>query len=267
MNKLAAFIKKDLILESSYRLAFLLRIFTVFTSILVYYFIDRMFGHRITSQLQPFGVNYFAYVLLGTAFFSYAGTGLGSISSRLRLEQMQGTLESVFLSPTSTPVILLSISAWNIIFATFDLVTYIFLGKIMFGVDYSNVNILSAGVILLLTIISFGSIGIISGSFILLFKRGNIVSWLMNQLQAIAGGVYFPITVLPGWLQIISGLLPMTYAVKGIQLSVYQGYSLNQIWPQILGLSLFSLALAPAGIIIFQKALNSTRITGTIGHY
>ena len=266
-DKIAAFIKKDFILESSYKLAFLLRIFTVFTSILVYFFIDRLFGNRIVEDLEPFGVNYFSYVLLSTAFFSYTGAGLGSLSRRIRLEQMQGTLESLFLTPTKTPVIIMAMSLWNILFSSFDLLIYIIMGKTLFNVDYSHVNLISAIVLLFLTVVSFSSIGIISACFILIFKRGNVLGWIINQLEGVIGGVYFPVTVLPDWLQYISRILPITYAVRGMQLAVYRGYNLSQLKREIFFLTAFSVVLVPVSILIFKKALYRTRIRGTLGQY
>ena len=64
IRKILAILKRDFLIETSYKLAFLFDAFSVFVSILTYFFIDKLFGHRITSHLETFGVNYFSYVLL-----------------------------------------------------------------------------------------------------------------------------------------------------------------------------------------------------------
>src|SRR3989338_10887649 len=128
LKRLLALIKKDFLVESSYKFAFLSNILGVFVSVLSYFFIDKLFGQKMVSHLEEFGVNYFSYVLLSMAFFSYIGVGLGSFSSRISAEQMQGTLESVLLTPTKISTILLSLALWNLLFATVNMGIYIVLG-------------------------------------------------------------------------------------------------------------------------------------------
>ncbi len=121
LTKAFAFLKKDFLMESSYRFAFFFNFFGILVSILSYYFIDKLFGNKIVPHLEAYGVNYFAYVLLSSAFFGYVGVGVGSFSERIRAEQQQGTLEALLLTPTGIPTILLSLALWNLVLATLDL--------------------------------------------------------------------------------------------------------------------------------------------------
>ncbi len=262
-----AFIKKDFLFESSYKLSFLFNIFGVLISILSYFFIDKLFGHRIVSHLEEFGVNYFSYVLLSMAFFSYVGVGLGSFSSRIRSEQMQGTLEAILLTPTRISTILFSMALWNLLFATLYMHIFITLGIFLFKISFANVNILSTLVILFLTIISFSSLGILSASFIMVFKRGNPVGWIINSLGGLIGGVYFPITIMPGWLQFLAKFLPITYAIRAVELAVYQGFALSQLTKEIGFLLLFSLFLLPLSFASFKFALKKARQQGSLVQY
>lgn len=262
-----AFIKKDFLVESSYKLSFIFNIFTVLISVLSYFFIDKLFGHKIVSHLEEFGVNYFSYVLLSMAFFSYIGVGLGSFSNRIRSEQMQGTLEALLLTPTKISTILFSLGLWNLLFATVDMAIYIMLGIFLFKIGFANVNILSTLVILFLTIISFGSLGILSASFIMVFKRGNPVGWIINGLEGLIGGVYFPITIMPAWLQFLARFFPITYAIRAIELAVYKGYSIIQLNKEIGFLLLFSLLLLPLSISSFKYSLKKVRANGSLSHY
>lgn len=214
IKKIIAIVKKDFLIETSYKLSFLFSIFSVISTILVYFFIDRMFGHRMTKYLEEFGVNYFSYVLVSMAFFSYIGVGIGSFSNRLRTEQLQGTLESIMLSPTKIYTILFGMELWNLIFATLDVLIYIILGIFLFKINFSHINIISVFVTLILTILSFSSLGIISAAFIIIFKRGNPFGWVINTLEGLVGRVYFPVTVMPASLQILAKFLPITYVLR-----------------------------------------------------
>ncbi len=266
-KKPLAFIKKDFLIEASYKLSFLLSIFGVLVSVLGYFFIDKLFGHRMVSHLEEFGVTYFSYVLLSMAFFSYIGVGLGSFSNRIRSEQMQGTLEAILLTPTKISTILFSMALWNLLFATLNMAIYILLGIFLFKISFANVNILSTLIILFLTIISFSSLGILSASFIMVFKRGNPVGWIINSLGGLIGGVYFPITIMPVWLQFLAKFFPITYAVRAVELAVYQGYSLTQLTKETGFLLLFSFLLLPLSFASFKFALKKARQQGSLVQY
>lgn len=267
LRKAAAFLKKDFLMESSYRFAFAFSIFGILVSVLSYFFIDRLFGSRVAPQLEEFGVNYFSYVLLSMAFFGYIGVGLGSFSSRLSSEQTEGTLEAVLMTPTRVTTILLSMVLWNLVIATVDMVIYILLGAFLFKIDFSNINLLSASVVMVLSVISFASLGILSASFIMVFKRGNPVGWVLSNVEGLLGGVYFPVTVLPGWLQAVANCFPITYAVRAFQLSVYRGFTVFQLFREIGILALFCVVLLPLGVSAFGFALGKARRDGSLAQH
>ncbi|MFA5119190.1 MAG: ABC transporter permease [Candidatus Omnitrophota bacterium] len=265
--KTLAFLKKDFLMESSYRMSFFFNIFGILVSILNYYFIDKLFGSKLVPHLSAFGVNYFSYVLLSTAFFGYVGVGLGSFSERIRAEQRQGTLEVVLLSPTRASTILFSLVFWNLILATIDMLVYIALAVFLFKMDFTHINIFSTIVIFILTIAPFSALGIISASFIMIFKQGNPVGWILGMVEGLIGGVYFPITVLPHWLQVLAKVFPITYAIEAIQLAVHKGYSLDQLWRQTGILLLFSIILLPLSLLSFTFSLRKARKDGSLGQY
>ena len=266
-RKIFALIKKDLLIETSYKLSFLLNIFSVVATLLTYFFIDKLFGRRMTEHLEEFGVNYFSYVLLSIAFFGYIGVGIGSFSARIRSEQVQGTLESLLLTPTKVSIILASFGLWNLIFATLDVGIYVGIGIFFFKIDFSNINIISTVVILILTVFSFGSLGIISASFIIVFKRGNPVGWVINTVEGLLGGIYFPITVMPAWIQLLAKFLPITHAIRAMQLAVYKGCSVGELRNEIGFLVIFCMLLIPLSFASFKYALKKARKQGSLIQY
>jgi len=265
--KTIALFKKDLLVESSYRVAFVFNIFGVLVSLFSYYFIDRLFGAKVVGHLEEYGIGYFQYVLVSIAFFGYVGVGLGSFAERIRAEQAQGTLEALLVTPTRISTIVGSLALWNLALATVDLALYAALGAFLFKIDFSGINAVSAAVVFLLSIVSFGALGIISASFIMVFKRGNPLSWLVAGIEGLICGVYFPVTVLPEWVQSIAGFFPVTYAIRAIELAVYRGFSVRQLSAEIFALVCFSAALLPASLAAFNYSLTKARRDGTLGQY
>lgn len=266
-KQILAFIKKDFLLERSYKVSFALGVLATFSGILVFYFTDKLFGRRLTPYLAEYGIGYFAYVFTASAFFGYIGTGAGSYSERLRAEQLQGTLEAQLSAPVKPAVFLVALSAWNFIFASFELVIYALAGLFVFGLDFSNANLPAVCAAFLLSSVSFAALGILSSCCVLLFKRGNPAAWVLNNFEGLLGGVYFPVAVLPLWLQQVSKLLPVTYAVRAFELALHKGAGIYELRRELAILLIFTAVLAPLSVWAFGKALERARRRGTLGGY
>ena len=264
LRKLLAFLKRDFLINSSYRLSFLLDFISIFASVATFFFVSKLFGEGASKYLEEFGGDYFSFVLIGLAFSGYLSAALSSFSQVIHYEQSEGTLEILLMSPTSIGTILLLGAVWNFFFVSLRVMIYLFLGWLIFGFNLSKINLISSLVILFLTILSFSALGVLSASFILVFKRGNPINWVLNGISRFLGGVYFPVKVLPQGLQKISYLLPITYALRGMRKSIVMGASLKEVKVEIACLTLFFLILLPIAIFSFKLALRQAKKHGSL---
>jgi len=266
-KKALNFVKRDFILATSYRFAFFLQLFGILFSVLTFYFLAQMFGDVTIPYLEPYGGDYFSFVLIGIAFSTYLTTGLTSFSGSIRNEQMMGTLEAMLVTPTKTSLIIIFSSLWNFIFASIRVLAYLLIGVFLFDVNMSNANLVGALITLILTIICFSSLGIISASFIMVLKQGDPINWVFSALSGLLGGVFYPITVLPQWLQMFSYILPITYSLNAMRLALLQGYSLEALAPDIIALVLFSVVMLPFSIMAFRYAVRRAKVDGSLTQY
>lgn len=264
LRKVWAYMKKEFLIEMSYKFAFVFSLLGIFTSITTYFFIDRLFGRQMTPDLAPFGAPYFAYVLVGNAFLAYVGTAIGGISGRIAAEQTWGTLEVLFSTPTRLWVLILAMTIWNTSYASAEVVIYFFVGGLGFGVDLSRINWGTLGSILGLVVVVFNSIGLLEAACILVFKRGTVAAWAVNGVWALLGGVFFPVTVLPTWLQRIAAWNPITHAIVGLQLAIYQGAPVTQLAHELWMLGLFCVVLVPLALLSWGWALRRARVEGSL---
>lgn len=267
LEKPLAFVWRDIIEDTSYKLSFFMQFVSIFISTAMFYFFSRLLGDAGTSYLKPYGGNYFSFVLIGIAFYSYLSVSMKSLSDTIREGQMLGTLEALLITQTEIPTIIISSSLYSYIWASFKVAVYLLLGVYAFGVDLGNANLIGAAIVLILTIISFGTLGIISASFIMVLKRGDPVNWIFSSVSGLLGGLYYPVSVLPGWLQKLSYLLPVTYALEGMRLAVLKGYSVTELLPDILALTLFSIIMLPLSILVFRYAVRKAKKDGTLTQY
>ena len=267
MLKVLAFVKRDSRLELSYRFSFLLQFCGIFFSVCLFYYVARLLGEAASPYLAPYGGDYFSFVLIGIAFGGYFGVGLSSFATGIRRAQMTGTLEAMLMTPTRLSTIVLCSSLWSYLITTFRVLVYLALGALFLGVNLGQGNYLAALLILALSVVAFSGLGIIAASFVMVLKRGDPIAWLFNVLSSLLGGVYYPIAVLPGWLQCLSRLLPITYSLRAMRLALLQGYSLSALAPDILALALFGLILLPLSLLAFRYAVYRARVDGSLTQF
>ena len=267
LKTLWGFFRRDAMIHTSYKLGFTIDLLSVFFSAATFYFVAKMFGSAAMPVLKNYGGDYFAFVLIGIAFATYQNVGLNSFSQSLRQEQFLNTLEPLLMTPVSLPLLLMGSSLWDFLHATLEVGLYMGLGLLVFGLQIPNANVLPALAVLALTLFAFMGLGIFAAAFIMLFKRGNPVTWLIGTLSELLGGVYFPVEILPGWLRTLSIFVPMSHSLIGLRKTLLMGAGWGEITPQLAALTVFIVVTWPLGVLSFAVALKRARATGTLGHY
>jgi len=264
---LAAFFSRDARRALSYRLAFLLDLVGVVFKASTFYFVARLIGTAAAPQLQEYGGQYFPFVLIGIAFASYQTVGLNAFAQSLRQEQFMGTLESVLCSPVRLPMFLAGSALWDFFYATIEIALYFLVAFVAFGLTFTSAALGPALVSALLTLTAFMGLGVLSAAFILRFKRGDPVAWLIASVGELFGGEYFPVRILPDRMQTISHWIPMTHALDALRKTLMLGAGFADISPDLIYLGVFTLLVWPIGVFAFQFALRRSQADGSLGHY
>ncbi|MEW6586394.1 MAG: ABC transporter permease [Nitrospirota bacterium] len=267
LNKPLSFVKRDFLIDISYRIGFILQFGGIFVSTLMFFFLSRLVGTGMANQMEPYGGNYFSFVLIGIAFEDYLSVSLGSFASQIRSAQVMGTLEALLVTPTSASMLLFSSTLYNFFFTSFRIVLYLFMGIIVFGVTLNVTSLAAFSLIMVLTILSFLGIGLLSAAFIIAFKQGSPVSWVMGSASGLLGGVFYPVSVLPPWLSPFADLLPITHALEAMRRVLLTGASLDAVYNEILILAGFVILLLPSGLLAFGYGLKLARKEGSLIQY
>lgn len=267
LRKPLAFLHKDFLSNASYKFAFIGQFFNIAVISLTFFFLAQLFDLSDSPQLERYGGDYFSFVLIGVAVGSYLDVAMRSFSRSIRDAQMLGTLEALLVTQTEIPTLILSASAYSFLVTSLRVLVFFLFGVVALGLQVEAANYPGALLVLALTIVSFSSIGIISASFIMVFKRGDPFSWFFTNASWLLGGVYFPISVLPDWLQKASHLLPITYSLEGMRLALLQGRTSWDLMPTVLPLTIFGLVMVPISLWIFQRAVIRAKADGTLTQY
>lgn len=262
-----AFLKRDIQSMLSYRFRFFMQFVSLIFSIAFVFFIGKTFSGTISLQLERYGNDYFAFAILGLALSSFVSTGLYSFSSQIRNAQVQGTLEALLMTPTSVYTILIGNSFWSFLRSFIESTVYITASILILGLSVTFWQILQVILVLVLTFGSFLSIGLVSASFILVFKQGNPINTIFGASSFFLGGILFPVEILPSWIHWLSNILPLTHSVRLIREILLVSIHIREVGQSLFSLALFILLIGPLALFIFHHALKRAKRDGSLVQY
>lgn len=262
--QLWAFVRRDCLLASSSRLTFAWQLITVLFAAPTMYYLGRLIQPATSPDLQPYGGNYFAFVILGIAFSGFFSAMMGAWASGIRNEHLSGTLDAVLVNPVSIFTVAMGTSLWGTLTAAVQTLAYLLVGRLVFHLTFGQVNSVGAAATVLLTMLVFAALGMISAGLTLMFRSGDPLTGVLAGVSVLVAGVFYPTTILSPPLQRIAQWVPLTHALQAIRLSVLRGAGISALQVEIMTLLLFAMLLMTLAIIILPAAVRMAKRLGTI---
>jgi ABC-2 type transport system permease protein len=269
LQRIRAFVVRDFQLALSYRLQFVFQVLQVLFAVTTLFFISKIFAGGAVTRYSEWSDPLAAWII-GLAFLNYFMTGFSSLANAIRSEQMQGTLEGVLMTPVSVPTFIVASSAYDFVNATFFSSLYLLFGWLFCGVQYRG-NYLLALVFLVSTTLVLASLGILSASFAIVFKRGDPFAILVATSSSLFSGVFFPTQLIREYGGSVIGkiprALPFTYGLDGLRRVLIQGQSFNQVREPLFVLLTFLAVLLPFSVWVFSRAVRRAKREGSLIQY
>jgi ABC-2 type transport system permease protein len=267
LAKLPAFLRRDLLVAWSYRLAFVSEWGGLLLQALMFYFVGKLVA---PSSIPAYGgepATYMEFVAVGIALTAFVQLALTRVGTGLRSEQVYGTLESLLSTPTSTMTIQLGTVFYDLLYIPVRTALFLTFAALAFGLHFDLDGILPALVVLLAFIPFVWGLGVANAGFLLTFRRGGGVSAFIVMVMSLFSGAFFPLGVLPGWAQSTAELNPIAVAIEGMREPLLGGSGWTGVGTDLvvlLPLAAVSLAL---GIAAFRLALRREKRRGSLGLY
>ncbi|GAC1459874.1 MAG: hypothetical protein NVS1B1_05980 [Candidatus Limnocylindrales bacterium] len=205
------------------------------------------------------------YLLVGTIAWRFMGLVFENIAEIIAWERWEGTIEYTFMAPVPRLTHLAGMAAGTIVRALVFSVTTLFAVMLFVPVDLSRANALSALVMLAVGTIAFMGLGIASAVFPLLWtEKGLQMAYIVQAVVLLVSGVYYPTTVLPGWLQALAVVSPATYVIEGMRRALLDGADLGALIPQVWPALVVGVISIPAGLRAFVGAERYAKRTGRL---
>ena len=210
--------------------------------------------------------NILVYEILGSAVWMIGWVVVEDIGVALRDEQMKGTLEQNFLSPINRVTLLVGLSLTDIVVTSAVFVVVVGATTIIV-LPAAALSLIQAFLILLVGLIPLFGIGFIFAGFVLRFKEPYVFTQILNLLFATLTGTYYPVALLPYWVQLISGALPQTYVIENMRKIVLANQTLVSLYGSIFILFALALAYPTVGYAIFKQLEKKASMTGEFSKY
>jgi ABC-2 type transport system permease protein len=205
-------------------------------------------------------------LMVGAIFWNYLSVVFSWIAETVSVERWEGTLEYTFMAPVRRWAQLLG----SVLYAmAYGLVhtAVIFVALFLFfpQLDFSNADPLTAIAFMLLGSFSFVGIGMIAAILPLLYvERGAQMTFVLQSVLLLISGVYYSVTILPEWMQVLSRLSPATYVLEGVRAALVRGASLGELLHLVWPLLLAGIVLIPFGLWAFGRAERYAKRTGKL---
>jgi len=205
------------------------------------------------------------YLLVGALIWSYLSMLFDVLSETVSWERWEGTIEYTFMSPTSRITHLLGMGIYAVVYGMARTAVVLLVAALFFRLDLSDANYLAALVVLAVCSVSLVGFGTVAAVMPLLSpEKGQQVTYIVSSVLLLVSGVYFPVSVLPDWMQFIAQFSPVTYALNGIRAALLEGAPIASLWAEIWPLLIMGAIFVPLGIVVFQAGERYAKRTGKL---
>lgn len=241
------------------------------TIIGVWYFVGRFLDAGASQAVSQYGANYLAYVVIGVLLNQVCLAALNGPFTTISEAFWDKRLETYRLSIHGIWANVVGRLGWVVCFSTVLQCAALAVLLAFGGLGlHAGVNVPLAVAASLLLVLSNAGLGIAGASlfFLLEVKSGqDPITWAYRYLVMLVSGLYVPLTVLPGWLQWLSGVLPQTYGLAAVRLIVLTGagWESAALWENLLLLALAALLSLLIGYGMLTLAMRRAERGGGIG--
>ncbi len=256
-------VRRDFSIARSYRLPFVLDLVFGVINLAVFFFISRTFEQVSDADLDG-APTYFAFAAVGIALTVVVDAASASLAARIRNEQLTGTLEALLVQPITVREIAFGFAGFPFAFAMVRAAFYLAVAGLWLEVDTSESSWAGFFIVLLLAGGAFSALGILLGGLVLVLKRGQTVISMVIYSMGFLSGAYFPVAVLPDWVEPIGRALPTYFAFDGLRAAIFLGTDWQVDALALLG---FTVVGVPLALWVFQEALSHARRSGSLSEY
>jgi ABC-2 type transport system permease protein len=193
-------------------------------------------------------------LLIGALIWSYLGMVFELLIEMVQWERWEGTIEYTFMAPLSRPMHLVGTGVFAVLYGIVRTALLFVVVAFFFHLQLPHADYFATLVVLAIASVSFIGIGMMTSVLPLISpEKGVQLGFIAQGVLLVISGVYYPVSVLPGWMQALSTISPATYALRAIRSAIIEGTGLTSLWGSIWPLLAIGAVSIPLGLEIFRR--------------
>jgi ABC-2 type transport system permease protein len=212
--------------------------------------------------------NYVAYLLIGSNVFLLVSRAFWDIAYWLRFEQETGTLEAIYLTPTSSLTLAGGVALYSAMRGLITTLLAFLIGCLVFWVNPLQGDVLLALVFILVGLTPLYALAFLFGALVLKVKETNALVGLMQWLVSFLMGIFFPLAVLPPLVRWVALAFPPTWMVNGVRSALLGvGFFFETWYLDLAVLGSFLLFVPWFSIWVFRQVEQGLRRNQGVGEF
>jgi ABC-2 type transport system permease protein len=204
-------------------------------------------------------------LMIGATFWNYLSVVFSIIGEQISWERWEGTLEYTMMAPVRRVSQLFGATIFAILWGLIHTTVVLIVLVLFFGIDLSQANFASAAALMIVGSLSIIGIGMMAAALPLLWvERGDQMVFVINSLLLLVSGVYYSVTILPQWVQVIAAFSPATYILDGVRQALIDGAPITSLLGHLAILAVMAFIFIPLGIFVFGWAERYAKRTGKL---
>jgi ABC-2 type transport system permease protein len=192
------------------------------------------------------------YLLVGAVLWAYLGIIFEFLTETVAWERWEGTIEYTFMAPLRRSAHLAGMGVFSVLYGLVRAVLLFVVVAAFFDLELPSVDPVAALVVVLVASISFTGIGMMTAVLPLISpEKGAQLGFVAQGILLVVSGVYYPVDVLPGWMQALATISPATYALDGTRAAILDGAGIADLGGELLALVVIGAVAVPAGLALF----------------
>jgi ABC-2 type transport system permease protein len=181
------------------------------------------FMSRYLNRVAPPGFNFIPALLGAVLLWDFLIRIMQGVTMAFLEDVWSRNFLNIFATPLSISEYLAGLVVTSIATSAVGLLVMLGLASAVFGLSFFGYGLPLAHFVMVLFLFGI-ALGIFAAAVVL--RLGPAAEWFIWPIPAMLSplaGVFYPISTLPGWMQVLSHLLPPAYVFEGVRLVVSGG--------------------------------------------
>lgn len=172
---------------------------------------------RYLNSVSGSGVNFVPTLLGAVLLWDFTERIMQGVSTAFLEDVWSRNFLNLFSSPLSITEYITGLVLTSVLTSSLGLITMLVVATTVFHLQFFSLGVSLAAFISVLFVFGI-TLGIVATSIVLRF--GPAAEWLLWPMPALLSpfaAVFYPLTILPGWMQVVARALPPSYVFEGMR--------------------------------------------------